>query len=334
MKYIDDKIAEFCKNPNEHFFKLSQHSDQVCGSQGFWKATLSASMVALFLTTEEQFCALLSGDIEMIGFFCTVTGKFYMKDSFLYAFHLKEPSLGLPFHYEPIPVQKMKEKLVYGIAEKMRSPALPDGFDLDKEETYEFASYDFFSTEGNYKATPGKLYEYVSESNLVSEIPKFLANPDKWVQTMYGVIARDESMMSELTEEMKRKSEIQAICEMIRDIPEHPWNRILRFQEAINDKSTVVVRLKKGDETCEFRLPVDRCNTIWHYYADGSEMPLIFADYCKPIQPAGSPVMKGKVNTGKTFKWAKQFLGNSFILIKDIDSVLYRGKEIYKWVSE
>lgn len=330
MKFIDEEIIAFCTNPNEHFFKLSEHSDQIRGNKGFWKATLSDNMVALFLTTEEQFNALLHGDIEMIGFFCSVTEKLYMYDSFQYSFNLQDPRMGLPFHYETVPIYKMKEQLTLGVAEKLRKPVLPVGFNLAEEDTYKFAASEYFSSHGNYQATPGDLYGYVSDSNLVAEIPKFLTDPHKWILTTYEAIAQNESVMRKLVAEMNTKSEIQAVCEMVRHAQNHPWNRILRFYDAIKDKSTVIVRLKKNGETCEFRLPVDRCSKIWRYSDEGSAMPLVFADYCNPTKPEGSHVMNGNVDTDKRYRLAKEFLDDGFIYIKDIDAMLYRGKEIFK----
>ena len=331
MKFIDKEIADFFFFFHRHFFKLADYSDKFATSQGFGKTLFSDSLIALFLTTEDRFMSFITSsgrEFEYVGFFCTVTKKLYMWDSAIYAFHMNDRAEGVPFHFKCMPIAVMKAVFVQSVSEKLRKPMLPDDFDISKEETYKFAAYDYFRTGGQYVANTSRLENYVAMLDLVNGIPLYLEDQEWWFESEYEKLEQDKYTMSEVIEDMGRKSKVQAVCETIRNIPDHPWNKILAFLSSLEDKVSVVVRLKKGEETCDFRVNTVNLKPQTSNYS--ADMDLCFCGNCKPLSASGSPIMKDGKPTGEMCRKAQDFLGDSFFNIGDVEIVTFRGKTIYQ----
>lgn len=335
--YIDDKMAAFCKNKEAYTINASKLSSQFRKDKILIKVYLSGDIVALMAMDSSKYQFALEGpDITpYLGFYCANSNKFFFVAGVESILLREGEDAKMPLHYNPLPFEEMDDALRKGMAERLAASIPTSNIDIFDEKTCWFAANEYFFSQGDFEPTPYCSFCSVmkKKDSEMSEVSKYLTNPEEWVRDTCEKIYAKKSALKKAKNEMASLTKLHIICKMIRETPDHPWNKAIRFVNAIKDKKTIIIRFKKGGETCDFRIRPSNLG------GNNGKVPEPIC-FCKqPGVQCGlaevcsnepNPVICEGLPTGRTCKRVYEFLGNYFFKITDVDSVLYNGKVIYK----
>lgn len=338
ITYIDEKVAAFCRDKSTYAINISKLSNLLCKDQVLIKLCLTDDVVALLVMNKGDFRSALEvlgyGDVfPYLGFYIVSVNKFFFSVKAQNILLCKENNMPIPIHYEWFPFSDMNSALRKEVAKRLARVIPHDDIDIFDKKACRFAMMEYFSGRGKFEPNTTCDFRAVlkKKDTEMSEVSKFMTNPEKWVQDTCEKVFANKTALKKAKREFVETTRIYNVCKQIHMTPEHPWNKAERFASAIEGRETVVIRFKKGEKTCDF------CVRPYAFgFRNGKgDVAYRLSERTIPSQSVEvstdqeRPVMHNGVPTGKTCKWIHQFLRKRSFNIEDVDSVMYDGKVIY-----
>lgn len=263
---IDAELHRFCEDDNAFFFKVSDYTDAVVGDLGFFKVRMAPTIIALVEMYSHEFENAIA-DVRfqgtLAGFYSTSQKKLYMYEGVKY--HFQRPYINgnrpeFPFGFEPVPTQDMGQRLCNALTEHFLPRMKPLDVDVTDEDKIRFAFDDYFAPQNAKVAILGidllctggsKAIQRQYENN--GAIALYLDQPQLWLEKAMKEVLADEDMCSALTNALQARADIHAVCEAVRQMPDHPWNVRMRICEAVAGKNTVTVHACKDGKEVSFK---------------------------------------------------------------------------------
>lgn len=316
LNALTQALVHYCETTsNIAPFVFAEHCQQIHGKSAFVKLPLSATLIGLVLVNAAEYKTAARGaftNMEIVGFYATTTGKLYLRESLKHSIAWYYPQGEVPefpIQYEPIPVMDMLNSLGKEVTNILEQELEPVSYDINNPNDIERATSYFFDEKKeptNLSVEDFQTYfckDFVYESLLTNnDIAEYLLEPERWSQQTAEKVLENEEVRKSLYARLQILRKVSAILAAIRNDPDHYWHKVKRLLAAIQGKKNVVVRLKDG---VEFKM-----NTAGLEYYNG-----IYSDYYI------APEDRAKVRL--------HFSEWSSLSIKDIQTVLYRGKTIY-----
>lgn len=314
---LTQDIINFCKNPSEMIFVLSEHSQLISGRKSLAKIPLEKTLIGLILISLDEFEGIARGATpqpDIIGFFSSYTEKLYLTHSFEYSiswyFNANGKDTKFPIEYEEKPTKQMLAAVGRALSVQLKPTIELSNYDINNRNDISWALPAFFDG----KAVSTELddtdmlsydsKEFVSEQLLRNaDYEQYLINPEEWVAQAQAKVMDNSNIKHALARILRRKMEMESIIELVKKDETHFWHKTKRLLEAIQGKKSVLVRL----ENVEFKMyteGLDKLNGVYSSY------------YIHPDD-------RYKVLTLNN-KCSYYEFG-----ICDIKQVLYRGKVIY-----
>lgn len=306
MSLYEDLLT-FCKDDSQHFFTSPKLYVTI------FKTKVSDQTIALLKTSHPIQNQLLlqpwyDTTFDTLGFYRN--GEVYLS-----------PKASLPLHcmgenendFKPYPLDEMMSHLNKSLTDTLRSlvgeqPPLYSDKRLTnmakekymKEPTFtaKIDIHDVFSSQYFSQVTPPE--KTITSDN---DIEAYLDDGDKWINDRVNLWLSDKDTKAAFVRYIKDMLTIEAIIQEVKGIPDHSWNRKLRFLQAIKDKQRVVLDVKYRDSILTFHYDTNQLHNV-----DGS-----FYTWWIPASERVS-----------VEKWISQFA------FDDILDVMYRGKIIYQ----
>ena len=304
VEEIVKEIKAFCRNKDVSVMDLREKFDTCYKLVKIW---LTETLVGLFLVstdTEEIITNKRFEVSEFCGFYSAKKDQLFVEGFFRFMFVYKFSDKICGESWCMFPYQEMMQLLCSAITERCKEELnieVPDKIPekLGNPEEVAFfeggkAEFDKEDIEGiaRYKAT---IFN--------SDIEKFIDSPESWAKEKAAMILGCDEVKQNFVCVMKCRTEAAAIAQMIAADTNHPWCKIKRFLDAIEDKKTVTLVILRDGKNAVFKMATD--------YLKNREGSYYFWN-----------------TSGNTAELERTF-GRTFS-INDIVCAQYRGKTIYQ----
>lgn len=264
MNELTRKVIDFCKDATQIFFPLDSYGgnkplpEMGHSKRGFIKVSISQTLIGLAVTHEDEFSELAASMkvyIEFYGYYSTNTGKLYFKDETRYMAEFWDEEKNRPgryLEYEPLPYDNMAAELSQALTDKFRIDITAPAIDVDHDDI-DMAKDVFFDHE-NFTAAilPADIRDLMTDVTRNAKTEQYLSQPDAWLrEAVSGMLAKYGTVLYTL---FKNRLAIQTIIELLKQKPQHPWNRAKRLALAVAGKTTVTVTIKHDDGPITFRM--------------------------------------------------------------------------------
>lgn len=303
-----EKLLAFCENNNQYFYTIPDYFGTI------FKAKVSDQTIALLQTdhpVEDQMLIHQSSSMSFETFGFYRKGVLYMS-----------PKASIPLRwlgedeskFHPYPLNEMKKRLNETLTATLRT-LVGEQPPLYSDARLTNRAKEVYMTNPDYHAMINCEKVFTSQyfnSGLLStpnqsitrdcDIEAFLDDGDKWVHDRVNLWLSDKRTYTGLVNCVKDMLVIEAIIKEVKDIPEHSWNRKLRFLKAIEGKQSVVLDVKCQDTILTFHYDAHQLRDV-----DGSF-------YLWWIPAPERAAVESKIDR---------------FTFDDILDVMYRGKIIY-----
>ena len=266
-------------------------------------------------------------ELSFWGFYSEKTEDFYALEKNYMTVYWKMPNKKIEFSAKPLPNNEMQDRVLKKMTEILKSEIdfdpstmeCSDSQDWLKQHTVERGVF-LGVIERSVCITEDMLIEPANRTPWLEftnrEVEQFLTDPDSWVnQKVEQIFAarsnvrnKDMTKKEFLRDGLVKRMECAALVDRIKQMPNHPWNKIKRIRDATRNKKTVTVEAKaKTGETYTFKIAAKAFGSFMN---NEGETSVLFVE-------SG---MRDRVR--EAFGWN--------LTVLDIQNVQYKGKKIYE----
>lgn len=304
VEEIVKEIKAFCRNKDVSVMSLREELDTGYKLVKIW---LTETLVGLFLVstdTEEVITNKRFEVSEFCGFYSAKKDQLFVEGFFRFMFVYKFSEKICGESWCMFPYQEMMQLLCSAITERCKEELnieVPDKIPEKLENPEKVAFFEGAKT-GFDKEDVERIARYKA-TIFNSDIEKFLDCPESWAKEKADTILGYDKAKQNFVSVMKCRTEAAAIAQMIAADTNHPWCKIKRFLDAIEDKKTVTLVILRDGKNAVFKMATDYLKNregsyyFWNTSGNSAELERAF---------------------GRTFT------------INDIVCAQYRGKTIYQ----
>lgn len=304
VEEIVKEIKAFCRNKDVSVMDLREKFDTCYKLVKIW---LTKTLVGFFLVstdTEEIITNKRFEVSEFCGFYSAKKDQLFVEGYFRMMFVFKFSDKICGESWCMFPHQEMMQLLCSAITERCKEELNIEVPDKIPEKLGNPEEVAFF--EGGKTGFDEEDVEWIAKYKATifnSDIEKFLDCPESWAKEKAATILSCDEVKQNFIRVMKCRTEAAAIAQMIAADPEHPWCKIKRLMDAIEDKKTVTLVILRDGKNAAFKMATEHLKNrkgsyyFWNASGNSAELERAF---------------------GRTFT------------INDIVCAQYRGKTIYQ----